>query len=101
MTMQDKSAEAVRQRAQLRFEKATTQAREAAAALKEHQAQNAAEAAKVNRLRALRLARDAAEAQAAQETEAAKAAAIPSESADEVKMAVKKPRAPRRRVPVQ
>ncbi len=64
MTMQDKSAEAARQRAQSRFEKATAQAREAAAALKDHQAQAAAEAAKVMRLRALRLARDAEQAAA-------------------------------------
>ena len=70
MTMQDKSPEAVRQRAQSRFERATSQAREAAAALKDHQAQVAAEAAKVIRLRTLRLAReasDAASAAAAQE----------------------------------
>jgi len=62
MTMQDKSPDAVRQRAQSRFERATSQAREAAAALKEHQAQTAAEAAKVVRLRTLRLAREASDA---------------------------------------
>lgn len=65
MTMQDKSPEAARQRAQSRFEKATSQAREAAAALKDHQAQVAAEAAKVVRLRTLRLAREASEAASA------------------------------------
>lgn len=65
MTMQDKSPDAVRQRAQSRFEKATSQAREAAAALKDHQAKTAAEAAKVIRLRNLRLAREASDAASA------------------------------------
>lgn len=73
--MQDNSADAARQRAQMRFEKATAQAREAAAALKDHNDRKVAEAAKVAKLRALRLARDAAEAEARDEARAAEAVA--------------------------
>lgn len=64
MTMQDKSAEAVRQRAEMRFAKATERAREAEAALKDQKAMNDAEAAKVVRLRNLRLAKEAADREA-------------------------------------